>query len=76
MEIIRNIQNNILYNNGQSKEQKKPKRIKGIKNLEFGFDFLHLIKQKDKDDLVYKNENKKKILGKENFKNAKYEENI
>lgn len=65
-----------MYYNGQSKEQKKVKRIKGIKNLDFGFDFLNLIKQKDKGDLVYKNENKKKILGKENFKNEKYEENI
>ena len=65
-----------MYNNGQSKEQKKAKRIKSIKNLDFGFDFLNLIKQKVKSDLVYKNENKKKILGKENFKNAKYEENI
>ena len=65
-----------MYNNGQSKEQKKAKRIKRIKNLDFGFDFLNLIKQKVKSDLVYKNENKKKILGKENFKNAKYEENI
>ena len=65
-----------MYNNCQSKEQKKPKRIKGIKNLDFGFNFLNLIKQKDKGDLVYKNENKKKILGKENFKNEKYEENI
>ena len=65
-----------MYYNGQSKEQKKVKRIKGIKNLDFGFNFLNLIKQKDKGDLVYKNENKKKILGKENFKNEKYEENI
>ena len=61
MEIIRNIQNNILYNNGQSKEQIKTKRIKGIKSLDFGFDFRNLIKQKDIGDLVYKKENKKKI---------------
>ena len=65
-----------MYYNGKSKEQTKVKRIKGIINLDFGFDFLNLIKQKDKGDLVYKNENKKKILGKENFKNEKYEENI
>jgi hypothetical protein len=53
-----NINNHI--NNGQSKEHKKAKRIKGIKKLDLGFDLLNLLKQKDKGDLVYKNENKNK----------------
>ena len=43
-------------------EIKKTKRIKGIKKLDFGFDLLNLIKQKDKGDLAYNNENKKKIF--------------
>lgn len=50
------------HNNVHSKEHKKTKRIKGIKKLDFGFDLLNLIKQKDKGDLAYNNENKKKIL--------------
>jgi len=48
-------------NNGHSKEHKKNKRIKGIKKLDFGFDLLTLLKQKDKGNLVYKNENKKNL---------------
>ena len=48
-------------NNGHSKEHKKNKRIKGIKKLDFGFDLLTLLKQKDKSNLVYKNENKKNL---------------
>ena len=60
-----NINNKNHNNNAHSKENKKAKRIKGIKKLDFGFDLLNLLKQNDKGDLAYKNENKKKILNTE-----------
>jgi hypothetical protein len=52
-------------NNVHSKEHKKTKRIKGIKKLDFGFDLLNLLKQKNKGDLAYKNENRRKVLNTE-----------
>ena len=65
-DISKNDTNDNNNVNGHSKEHKKPKKIKGIKKLDFGFDLLNLLKQKDKGDFVYKNENKKKILNTEN----------